>query len=58
MDKINFLKKHTGFENFKILEVGALANPVIKKNESQVWYIDHLDTNKLKRNMSMILQST
>lgn len=44
MDRTGFLRQHVDLAGLSVLEIGALANPVIAPDAAEVRYLDHMST--------------
>lgn len=49
MDRRGLLRQHIDLETARVLEIGALAVPLVAPHEGRVEYVDHLDTEGLRR---------
>ncbi|WP_281683997.1 class I SAM-dependent methyltransferase [Thalassobaculum salexigens] len=49
MDRRGLLRQHIDIETARVLEIGALAVPLVAPHEARVEYVDHLDTEGLRR---------
>lgn len=47
MDRIGLLRTHIDLSTARVLEIGALASPLVRRDEARVDYVDHLDTKGL-----------
>ncbi|MDF1790854.1 MAG: methyltransferase domain-containing protein [Thalassobaculaceae bacterium] len=48
MDRRGLLREHIDLDTARVLEIGALAVPLVAPNEARVEYVDHLDTEGLR----------
>jgi len=48
MDRRGLLRQHIDLATARILEIGALAAPLVRPDEGRVEYVDHLDTEGLR----------
>lgn len=49
MDRRGLLRRHIDLDTARVLEIGALAVPLVAPDEGRVEYVDHLDTEGLRR---------
>lgn len=49
MDRRGLLRQHIDLKTARVLEIGALAVPLVAPDEGRVEYVDHLDTEGLRR---------
>ena len=49
MDRRGLLRRHIDLKTARVLEIGALAVPLVGPDEATVDYVDHLDTEGLRR---------
>jgi SAM-dependent methyltransferase len=49
MDRRGLLRRHIDLDTARVLEIGALAVPLVAPHEGEVEYVDHLDTEGLRR---------
>src|SRR3546814_12110847 len=47
MDRTGFLRQHADLAGLSVLEIGALANPVVAPGAADVRYLDHMSTHGL-----------
>lgn len=47
MDRKDFLRQHAGLAGLAVLEIGALANPMVTRDDADVRYLDHMSTEGL-----------
>lgn len=47
MDRAGFLRQHADLAGLAVLEIGALANPVVAPDAADVRYLDHMSTEGL-----------
>ncbi|WPZ36987.1 methyltransferase domain-containing protein [Thalassobaculum sp. OXR-137] len=49
MDRRGLLRHHIDLATARVLEIGALASPLVAPDEGRVEYVDHLDTEGLRQ---------
>jgi hypothetical protein len=57
MGRIENLRSGLELGRMTGIEIGPLLKPVVTKNEGDIIYVDHVDTEALKRSMLMIQMS-